>query len=541
MRYRLGVLCVVTAGVVALLGVLQSTDVYWLISVGVASLLLFAGVSLRLGQAGMAERWIRQVAAFMLVAFVALFLHLLRYEVVDLRAALAGSPNSRLLGDPRIELREERTYRGQLLDRRGVWLARSVERDGVMLRQYSQNKWGNLLGYYSPRVLGKSGLELSLDEFLSGKRGRDLIGLLYALSGKDTPGNDVWLTIDARLQQRADDLLAGRPGAVVVMEAGTGALLAAASSPDFAPGDLSDDFSVERPEDATRVMASWQRLSGRTDAPLLNRALQGLYTPGSVFKTVTLAAALSSGRFQLDSGFTDTGSLQVDGHLIRDPNRPDPSRQRYTLEDGYIWSLNSVFAQVALSLGPDQLQQTTSNLGFGSVLMDDFPAAVSQLYSTPGFLNSRPALADTGYGQGEIWASPLQMAVVAAVVANNGTMPRPYLLEKVVTPWGVTTYVHKVQQRPVLDSQVAQQVKQAMVASVRSGWARPAALHGVQVAGKTGTAENPHGAPHAWFVGFAPADNPRYVVAVVLENGGDGVSIALPVGRELLWYALTLR
>ncbi len=525
----------------ALAGMVQSQDLLWWLGLALGAFVALLGVQVALPVERGPRRWTVQAGAVLLVGFVALSLQLARFQVVDVRSTLAGAENPLARGDPRIQLLQERTYRGALLDRQGVVLARSQPSGEVMLRSYPLNRWGNLLGYYSPRLLGKGGLELSLDAFLAGRQGGDWSTWLYRILGRPVPGNDVWLTLDSRLQEGADTLLGGRRGAIIVLDARTGAVLAAVSSPDFPPAELSDDFSQPRGQDAERVLTNWQKLSTRADSPLLNRGLQGLYPPGSVFKTVTLAAALSSGKLALNSVFTDTGRLEVQGHVISDPNRPDPARTRYTLIEGYIWSLNSVFAQAALAIGPGQLEATAKSLGFGKVSMGEFPASVSLLYRSRDFVLREPGLADTGFGQGEILATPLQMAMVASAVANDGLLPKPHLVERVVTPRGTVTYRFTEESEPVMDAEVARQVKEAMVESVRSGWARPAALPGTSVAGKTGTAENPQGPPHAWFIGFAPANDPKYVVSVVIENGGDGVSAALPVGREMLKAALALQ
>lgn len=538
MRRRVGSGLIVLGGLSVLAALVQDLDFGWWLGIGIGGLAALAGLALLAPSAGRSKGWLIQVEGFVLVGFLALAIHLARFEITEVKAALGGieSPLSR--GDPRALIVEQSTYRGALLDRNGVVLARSVSAGGVMRREYPMGRWGSLVGYYSPRVVGKGGLELSLDAYLSGRRGGGLIGGIYRALGRPGPGNDVWITVDSKLQQRADTLLAGRRGAVVLLDARTSAILVASSGPDFSPAELSDDFSVPQGVDARRVLENWGKLSARADSPLLNRALQGLYPPGSVFKTVTLAAALRSGKLALDSVFTDTGSLNVQGHIILDPNRPDPARITYTLGEGYIWSLNSVFAQASLILGPSWLESTAEAFGFGTAPLDDFPASVSRLYRDPGFLLQEPGLADTGFGQGQILASPLQMALVAGAVANEGEMPVPHLLDRVATPDGQVTYQYTPGMKAVLDPQVARQVKSAMVQAVRSGWAKAAGLPGVTVAGKTGTAENPQGPPHAWFVGFAPAERPLYVVAVVIENGGEGASVALPVGREMLRAAL---
>jgi peptidoglycan glycosyltransferase len=538
MKNKLAVGLVGVGSLLVAVALCLESDTGWWLGMGVGLLTAFAGLAIMVHKADRQAYWLMQVQVLLLVGFLALAMQLVRFQLIEVRAVMAGSENPLVRGDPRDQMLEETSYRGALLDRHGTVLARSVPAEGVFRREYPPGRWGNLLGYYSPRFVGKAGLELSLDQRLSGRRGNGITGLAYRALGRRAPGNDVWLTLDARLQQKADSLLGGRGGAVVLLDAQTGAILVASSSPDFSPSELSDDFSKGREQDAQRVMSNWQRLARRNDAPLINRALQGLYPPGSVFKTVTLLAALASGQLTMDSMFTDAGSLNVGGHVIADPNRPDPIRTRYTLEEGYIWSLNAVFAQAALRVGRAPLEATARALGFGTMPLEDFPAAVSLLYHDPHFLEKDAGLADTGFGQGQILATPLQMAMVAMAVANEGELPVPHFLEKVVTRQGEVTFIYQARAKRSIDRDVALKAKAAMVESVRSGWARAAALPGVGVAGKTGTAENPQGSPHAWFIGFAPVERPRYVVAVVIENGGDGASVALPVGREMLQRAL---
>ncbi|MCL4458546.1 MAG: penicillin-binding transpeptidase domain-containing protein [Chloroflexi bacterium] len=421
---------------------------------------------------------------------------------------------------------EKQTKRGRILDRNGIELAKTELTPEGARRIYPQPWLVHVTGYHSFRY-GDSNIEKSFDKYLRGATGLDLTtSLKNDLFHRPTTGSDVVLTIDSRLQKIAEAALGQRKGAIVALDPRSGAILALASHPYFDPNTLEHD---------------WSKLREDPDQPLLNRATQGLYTPGSTFKTVTLSAALETGTVKPSDTFTDaTGVFIVDGFPIRDDNHPGITR--FDLFHAYAYSCNVSFARIGLALGADRLSAYARAFGFGSIIPLEIPTAASQIMSTPDFLRSRPALASTAFGQGQLQATPLEMALIAATIANGGLTPQPYLVARVQSPDGRILYTANPKTwRKVISEQTAEAVKQAMIISVEEGWAKPARIPDVAVAGKTGSAEVIPGLPtHAWFIGFAPADKPQIAVAVIKEYAGGGSTEATPSGRQVIEAALKI-
>ncbi|HYO31180.1 MAG TPA: penicillin-binding transpeptidase domain-containing protein, partial [Thermomicrobiales bacterium] len=350
--------------------------------------------------------------------------------------------------------------------------------------------------------------------------------------GRPSQGLELRLSLDVGLQQLADDLLAGRPGAAVLLDATTGATLALASAPGYDPNRLATVDDAER----QAAQAYWSRMEADPAAPLLVRPTTGLYPPGSTFKVLVAAAAIDQGLAGPETTFEDAGELVVDGHVIPEFNRPDETRTVWTLEEAVGWSLNVVFARIGLELGSDGLANAAERWGFGAPLPSDLPTVVSRLEAEPGFISDPVGLAETAFGQGQLLATPLQMALVVAGIANGGGIMRPWLVGSMADAEGDEVWrVEPGEWRRPVRPETAQAVARMMTWGVRQGAAGAAAIPGVEVGAKTGTAEAAEGQePHAWFIGFAG----RYAVAVVLDNAGGGGANALPVGRELLRAAV---
>jgi peptidoglycan glycosyltransferase len=314
--------------------------------------------------------------------------------------------------------------------------------------------------------------------------------------------------------------------------------------------------------DANDLTSQWESLRVDAAAPLVSRALEGLYTPGSVFKIVTAAAAIDLNMVDLSGAHDCTTDLIVDGFRIEQKNHPQ--LRRVTFAQDFAWSDNVTFAKIGLGLGtsrpinlddaaprpyPWERQGTAESarrlvdyarrFGFGAAIPFDLPVATSRLSAGDEF--TPVELANTAFGQGAIEVTPLQMALVGATIANAGALPAPYLVESIRAPNGSITRPHRpgTRLRQVVRPDTAAAVNRLMVQSVQEGYARPAQLAGVQVGGKTGTAEiGPERAPHSWFVGYAPADSPRVAVAVIAENRGSGSDVATTVARRVLAAAL---
>ena len=270
-----------------------------------------------------------------------------------------------------------------------------------------------------------------------------------------------------------------------------------------------------------------------TQSPLLDRAISGLYPPGSTFKIVTAADALDAGVVTPDSSFTDTGGLAIGDFVVRNDEQEQTGRQ--TLAGAFALSSNVDFAHIALDLGVERWFAYAARWGLGDSLEFDLPAARDRLPSRAEV--SPSVLAQLGFGQASLLVTPLRMALVAATIANAGAVPRPYLVRSIARRDTTLATRPQTLAQPI-SRETAGQVRDLMIAVVARGTGTAGALPNVTVAGKTGTATNPHGKSHAWFVAFAPAASPRVAVAVVVENVGYGGTYAAPVAKRVLRVAL---
>ncbi|MFN8660421.1 MAG: penicillin-binding protein 2 [Thermomicrobiales bacterium] len=519
------------------------TDAQWIallwLSALPLSLALWPQLSPQMPQLNRAT--LRMVAIFLTVITLCA-VQLLRIQVVmsDVISHRVGvdPETGAVVSNPLLADAALRVPRGAILDRNGEVLAESVVQDGVYARHYLTPDAADVTGYYSPLLYGATGLEASWDDELMGDAGANPVWqALQTLRGLPPQGNDLHLTLDAALQQEAHAALGSRPGAVVLLDAQTGAVLVLASNPTFdanALTALTDD-------DRAAAQSAWATLTTDPRNPLVQRATSGLYAPGSTFKTVTASAAIQRGIATADTIYEDAGSITIDGHTLVEANRPDDSVTEWSLRDAFSWSLNVVFAQIGLQVGGPALADAARSWGWESVIPFDLPSEPSRVSVTPGFLDSDLAVAETAFGQGELLVTPLQMALVAAGVANEGEVMRPYLVQSIRAPGGETlrTVSPQTWRRP-LDREVAQQTAALMQNAVELGALGGAYVPGYAIGGKTGTAETAGEVPHAWFIGFIglPGEAPRYAVAVILEAGGGGGQVALPIGRDLLVAAM---
>jgi penicillin-binding protein A len=393
-----------------------------------------------------------------------------------------------------------------------------------------------LAGYYNPVRYGTSNLESAYNDELSGRNDADPAKQLeWSLLHQPAQGNDLLLTLNASLQQQATNLLGGRNGSIVLLDAKTGAVLAMVSNPHLDPAGLAD---APGNDPATY----WDTLRNDPASPFVLRPTQGLYTPGSIFKTITAAAAIDTGKARPDTKYEDRGFYNIEGFQLQEQNIPKgrEAQQSWTLAEGYQWSLNVVFAQVgAQTLGGPTLADYAKRFGFGEQIPFDLGTNASRISDSPNFLQSGPAVAQTAFGQGQLLATPLQMALVAACMANDGKEMTPYLVSAVRRPDGTIASQHTptVWKEPIR-AETAVQMRAIMENSVANGYANTAAIPGVVTGGKTGTAEVPNGQPHAWYIGYAPGKNTSYAIAVLVENGGEGSTVAAPMAKQMLQAVL---
>jgi penicillin-binding protein A len=461
------------------------------------------------------NRGIERLWAMFVLLFLVLALRLAYVMLVE-GPAIAAKPYN-----PRHQALDE--YRGRILATNGDVLAENV---GSRRRYPLGASLAQTVGYVSPRY-GTSGIEDAYDRALTPPQGggdpaAQVQELRAAFAGKTVipRGDDLITTIVPAIQ---DELYARlslyRRGAGVVLDPSTGAVLAMASVPSFDPNDLGAEFSS---------------LASDDQSPLLNRAIDGLYPPGSTFKIFTAGAALESGAVTMQSTFEDPGYYQIGTFTLHDNESEATGYQDVT--GAFALSSNVDFGQIALKMGTDTFYDQLAKWGIGDSLEFQLPAARAQLPDKSTIVPGE--LAQMGFGQGALLASPLQMALITATVANGGSMPRPYIVRQIVRGNSV------IAQTPVetlvtpISSQTADDERHMMIAVVQRGTGTSAQIRGVQVAGKTGTATNPHGAADSWFVCFAPAMHPRYVVAVVVENAGYGAAVAAPIARDVLVTAL---
>lgn len=526
-------------------GLIAGDDGIWLIVVfaSVPFVIYLVWAQLVHGEAGF-QRNLQKLASVLLVGFILVSVHLARQQVVVARQVqdkVVTTASGGIVRDPRLVDAQLKVERGRIYDAKGNLVAgREVSPDGYVKRTYLNPTMGYIIGYYSPTMYGNSNLEKVYDDYLSGERGGNPFAVLEdKLLHRVPEGNDLYLTLDPELQQVAQDALGDRQGAVVLMDTSSGAIRALVSNPRYDPTALAFDPNADWSAESQRIVTNWQSLLDDPAKPLLTRPTLGLYPPGSTFKTVTAAGGIDTGVITSTAVFTDTGELEVEGHKVLDLNRPDPKVTRFSVGEAYMYSLNVVFAQMGLLLGPDRLTEYAHRFGFDRPLEFDLPVAQSQIASDPSFLKGKTALADTSYGQGQLLATPLQMALVAAGVANKGEVPKPYLVSQVRSPNGD---IIRETKREVIDraisAETAAKLKDMMVEAVDK-WLTGGKIPGVKVAGKTGTAQLEDGESHAWFIAFAPADNPTYAIAVVVERGGQGNSVAAPIARTVLSAALT--
>ena len=392
-----------------------------------------------------------------------------------------------------------------------------------------------------------TGLEQSLDDYLTGAN-TNLTNTfkdeLDRLGGQTVHGDNVILTLRPDIQRLALDQLGGRCGAVVVLDAQTGAVVAMASSPTYNENLINQRHGYGK---VLKIRGPCGDASALQD-----NATVGLYPPGSTFKMVTAAAALDSGAYTPSSRFNDPGYCIEYGKRVSNAGNPDQNGPEafgnVSLAQGFEHSINSVFCNVGMHIGGLKILDYAKRFGFYSVPPLETPPDESSacgLYKYDGHKLWTPTSSnevDSGrlaFGQASMLATPLQMAMVGATIANKGVVPKPYLVQKIVAADGSTVTKTTPQTLgQAIKPSTAAELNQMMQLVVQGGTAASVGFPpGLKVAGKTGTAELGLGTVYdAWFVAFAPADNPRYVVAVVVEKqpNGFGASVSAPIARAIL-------
>lgn len=431
--------------------------------------------------------------------------------------------------------REATAQRGAILTSDGVVLAQSTANgDGTFARTYPQGDFAAHIVGYTSATYGSTGVEASQQEALRGETSfSSWTEVINSLAGIQNPGNDVKLTLDSRIQTAAQEALAGYNGGALVLDATTGEVLAAASAPTF---DLNAAESV------IANSASSESDDGSGAGVLFSRATQGLYPPGSTFKMVTLTGALYSGGVKLTDIYDSPASLEIGNAPITNFNNNDYGT--VTVQRAFELSSNTVFAQLANQMGPSTLVATADSFGFDQKIGQDFDVAVSLMPQPSSMTEWETAWAGAGEPVGEHADGPagpqatvVQMAMVGSAFANGGVIMNPYIVDSVLSPSGslLSTTEPKVFSN-IASGQVVADVSAAMEGVVSSGTAYAAQIQGYTVHGKSGTAETGRQIDDSWFVGYVEVNGRSIVVALALEEAGEGA--ATPRARDILLAAI---
>lgn len=439
----------------------------------------------------------------------------------------------KILNDPsnrRIRAEENKVLRGSILDSNGNVIAQSKrEEDGSQTRTYEQGEtFSHIIGYNS-YVYGKTGVENTFNNVLQGKSaGHDVLGSIFksfkeSIEKDEKRGSDVVLTLDSSIQQTAVDSLNGEKGAIVAINPKTGEILSMVSAPTFDPQNIDKTFDgYNKDEDNT---------------PLINRATQGYYPPGSVFKIVTATSAYENISDVENVTFNCDGALKFGKYTLKDYG--GTAHGPITMGDAIKNSCNYYFGSMGIKLGFENLVGTAEKFMFNKEITGELAK-----YSIPiktGSIKvedpkSKSYMAQDAIGQHNVAANPMQMAMVASAVANDGNLMTPYLVKEVKDRYGKV--IDKPTQKllsEVMSTNTANKITGHMVSVVEGGTGKNAKISGIEVAGKTGSAEDTSKkATHSWFIGFAPADDPKIAVAVIVENGGLGGKKAAEAAQKVL-------
>lgn len=472
---------------------------------------------------------LRRVSVLVVMMFVALFASTSTIQVLQQGNLKADNRNTRVL------YASFDTQRGPILvDGQPIAYSQSVDSRYNYQRVYANGPlYSTVTGFFT--VLPSTfGLESNLNSELTGTSDAQFLARINAiLTGQDPQGSAVELTIDPVVQQAAWDALGDERGAVVAIDPKTGAILALVSKPTYDPNGLAV-------LDPNAVESTYEALDDDPNDPLIDRGIEGdLNPPGSVFKLVVTAAALESGQFTPESEFPNPPRLDLPGTTTPISNSADGTcggAETASIATALRLSCNVTFAQLAGALGEDALREQAEEFGFGREL--GIPMRVEpSVYPEIG-PDDEAQLWLTGFGQASVRTSPLQMAMVSAAIANGGRLMQPTVVESIVAP--DLSVIQEFQPQTFstpISQETATTMTQMMVQGVANGVANNARIDGVEVAGKTGTAENGPGEPYSlWFTGFAPADDPQVAVAVVIEDRATGYGnlIAAPIAKRVM-------
>lgn len=420
--------------------------------------------------------------------------------------------------NPRLNYIDSSVKRGNIRDSNGDILAESIQNeDGTYTRKYNRSRMAAHITGYSSK--GKTGVEAAENFELQSVHNEVLQRIDNILTGKQVQGNDVVLTVDMDIQSVAGNLLGNKKGAIVVIEPSTGRILALQAYPDFDPNTVSQN---------------WEILRDDTDSSLVNRATQGLYPPGSTFKVITALAAMEYYDDWERFTYECTGEAVFENKVIHCYN--NKAHGMVDMKKAIATSCNCYFAELGKRVKPENIRKKAEDFYFN----ENYPFVLTHSTSQVSLQkkSQENEIVETAIGQGKTIATPLHMAMIASAVANDGIMMKPYIVDHIQYYNGdvsKTTVPEKLKQ--VISIEESDKITDMMISCVAEGTGTAAQIYGVEVAGKTGTAENATGSDHSWFIGFAPADDPKIAVAVLIENANQGGS-ATPIAGKILQAAL---
>ncbi|ACL76804.1 peptidoglycan D,D-transpeptidase FtsI family protein [Ruminiclostridium cellulolyticum] len=458
---------------------------------------------------------IKRIMIIFLVVFFVLISYLAYFTLVK-GPEIVTRPDNRRMWDIR-----NKVVRGTIYDRNGKELSISEKKSGG--NDYKRVYKGgavtaHALGYYDPQY-GITGLENLYDSYLSSNISASLLAWIgNGFKEVNKKGDDVYTTIDYQLQKTAYDALGSLKGSIVVLKVDTGEILATVSKPSYDPNSLSKN---------------WKTLVNSKSVPLLNRSVSGLYPPGSTFKVVTAVSALENIDGIKNESFNDKGKLNLGGGYTLSNDNGKVLGQ-INLEKAFVKSSNVYFGSMGIRLEND-LFKTAQNFRFNRDIPSD--GIVIDKSRFPKYKNyEKGNMAQSGIGQAEVLSTPIQMALVAQTIANDGVMMKPTLVNKITDYNGSTVQSLKPSEIDrVTSAQYASEIRKYMRDVVSKGTGTRAQVSGVQVCGKTGTAQHIESKiPHSWFIGFAPYKNPQIAIAVIVEEGGYGGVAAAKISQKVM-------
>jgi cell division protein FtsI/penicillin-binding protein 2 len=475
---------------------------------------------------------IRKVSFIFLLLFVVVISYVAYFEIYTGPKIVNNEDNKRLWAT------RNEVLRGTIYDRNNTPLASSTRAsDGVTQnRQYPGGAdFAHVVGYANPQY-GLTGLEYEYDSYLTASSNmsitdylKQLIANKGSLQQQEKVGDNVITTIDSNLQKKAYDLLGNNRGAVIAINPKTGEILAMVSKPSFDPNE-------------TALKANWSAINADSNRPLLNRAVSGLYPPGSTFKTITAISALQNINGIMNKTFDDNGVLRFNSK----ESLSDFDGEAFgtiNFKQAYVHSSNVVFGTIGLELGNPNLKKTAEDFYFNRDLPSN--GIVIDNSKFPSFNSyEKGNIAQSAIGQSEVLATPMEMAMVASTIANNGVMMEPHVVSSVVASDGDN--VKSFTSTPIgaiITPDIANTMKDFMRGVVTDGTGTNANISGLDVAGKTGTADHNDGGknakPHSWFIGFAPVNDPQIAVAVIVEDGGQGGIAAAQIAGGVIQTSLS--